>query len=1348
MHLSSSFRHLATTVVFASVLAAGPGGLTRYLCAAPPAATQASSTSPARPQSLLDHIPFSFERNDGQLAGPLLYRARGAGYEVALGTGGAALTLRTQGDRRATSIGLDFVGGRPASSITGEEQLPGTLNYYRGSDHTRWRSGVATFARVRATAIYPGIDVVYYGHGRELEYDFLVSPGADPRRIELAFSGIDRLEVDEDGDLLLHVDGRIVRQHRPVAYQTIGAGERRPIAAAYCISGPRHAKIEVGDYERAQPLVIDPVLSYSSYFGGNDDDQVRAVEVDAAGNIYLTGVTESTVFPVLNAIQATKAGGISTTDAFVTKLDPSGRTVLFSTFLGGAGNENTASETIGSLALDANGNVFVAGDTTSADFPAIANAFQPTYAASLNNPSDGFIVKLTSTGELVYGSYIGGTDSDQVNAVEVTAGGEVVISGRTRSTQAEGFPLVNARDAVLGGGADAFVARISASGSALVYSTYIGGAGDEFSFYRSGMALDAQGNVFISGITTSLDYPTTVGVIRTARNNATNEGFVTKLSADGQTILASTFFGGSNGDNHVNDITLAPTGEVVMTGQTEATAGFPLVNAYQTQYQGGLQDGFVAKVSADLTAIAFSTYFGGNDRDEAYDADVDAQGVIHIVGVTRSPVFPLVEPVQATLGNPNTGGNDAFVAKLNPQGGVVFSSYLGSLQVNEAGFAVAATPTGETIAAGWTAGTNFPRVNPLQNVFQGGFTDGWVARIGRAADLGLTKAAAPGNPVPGQQVAFTLSVSNAGPEPASQITVTDTVPAGLEVLSCAANGGGVCSTAGNVVTVSFAALPLNNSATITIVTRVRPQTGIGVALVNTATAQSVTADSNPANNTATATVTTAGLDRGGDTDSDGIDNGFELDFGLDPLAPDASGDPDGDGRTNLEEFQQGTHPRGFVITYFAEGATGSFFDTNVLVANPGSTRALVLVRFQRDDGGVVRYYRVVEPHSRATIAVDGLQGMANTTFSSLIEADVPVVADRTMAWDESGYGGHSERGTLTRAATTWYLAEGATHGAFDLFYLIQNPGDLATDVEVTFLRPAPRPPIVRVYPIGAQTRFTVYVDAVPGLEQEEMSAVVRSLDNRPIVVERAMYVSRPGQTFTAGHNSAGVTAPALRWFLAEGATGSYFDLYVLIANPNPQVAVVDVEYLLTDGTIVPKRYEIAANSRYTISVDFEDPRLENAALSTIVTSVNNTPIVVERVMWWPSPQWHEGHNTPGETTTGTRWGLAEGELGGPNAKQTYILIANTSTFAGSARVTLLFENGETAERIVALPARSRVNVSVDATTFAAAVNRRFGTVVESLGATPAEIVVERALYWNANGVAWAAGTNALATKLQ
>jgi hypothetical protein len=330
-----------------------------------------------------------------------------------------------------------------------------------------------------------------------------------------------------------------------------------------------------------------------------------------------------------------------------------------------------------------------------------------------------------------------------------------------------------------------------------------------------------------------------------------------------------------------------------------------------------------------------------------------------------------------------------------------------------------------------------------------------------------------------------------------------------------------------------------------------------------------------------------------------------------------------------------------------------------------------------------------------------------------------------------------------------YLSEGATHSAFDLFYLIQNPHTTTADVEIVYLLPAPRPPVTRTYTVGPGSRRTIWVDLDPELAATDVSAIVRSTNSVPIIVERAMYASGQGRAFNAGHEGAGVTSPATSWFLAEGATGSLFDLFVLVANPNPQNAVVEARYLLTDGTSVTRTYAVAGNSRRTIWVDLEDTRLANASLSTAITSLNDVPIIVERAMWWPGPtpaDWYEAHNSPGETGTGTRWAFAEGEVGGPLDKDTFILVANTSSSPGAATVTLLFETGAVLAKTINLRPSSRTTLSVR-TDFPSAVGRRFGAIVESVGAPAAQIVVERAMYWSVGGSFWAAGTDALATRI-
>ncbi len=479
-----------------------------------------------------------------------------------------------------------------------------------------------------------------------------------------------------------------------------------------------------------------------------------------------------------------------------------------------------------------------------------------------------------------------------------------------------------------------------------------------------------------------------------------------------------------------------------------------------------------------------------------------------------------------------------------------------------------------------------------------------------------------------------------------------------------------------------------------------------------------------------------------DTDGDGMPDDWEVRYSLDPRVNDASLDPDGDGITNLDEYTQDSHPRGFFKRYLAEGATSAFFRTQMALFNPTTLPAATLITFQRADGSTRTHFSSLPMTRRATIDVGALTGLETAEFSTVIESDTRVVTDRTMQWG-GGYGTHSET-SLASPSTVWYLAEGATSGDFDLFYLIQNPAAVPATVTVNYLRPGGVAVIARTYTVPARSRYNVWVDLVaPELAATDVSAKITS--DAPVIVERAMYLTRSGVTFLAGHESAGVTTPSATWFLAEGATGDYFDLFVLIANSNPASATATATYLLPDGTTITRSYTIPANSRFNIWVDLEDARLANTAVSTTITA--SAPVVVERAMWWPGPTsttWHEAHNSPGTTATAVRWAFAEGEDGGVGQQQTYYLVANTSAFSASVATTIYFEDGTSATRTFAIPARSRFNVDVRAE-FPAAVGRRFGAVFLSQGSTPAQIVVERAMYSDHNGVHWAGGTNALGT---
>jgi hypothetical protein len=488
-----------------------------------------------------------------------------------------------------------------------------------------------------------------------------------------------------------------------------------------------------------------------------------------------------------------------------------------------------------------------------------------------------------------------------------------------------------------------------------------------------------------------------------------------------------------------------------------------------------------------------------------------------------------------------------------------------------------------------------------------------------------------------------------------------------------------------------------------------------------------------------------------DDDDDGLPTSWENTFGLNPnsnaLEHGPNGDPDQDGLTNMQELNGGTHPRGYFHPLLAEGASNAFFSVRFALLNVGTLPGRVLIRYFQPGGAVVSVFEMLPPNQRRTFSPPAQ--VTSPDFSIVVEADEQIVLDRTMSW-ANGLGSHAET-AVQGPATTWYLAEGSTSSVFSLFYLIQNPNPAATTLTVRYLLPGGQAPIVRTYNLPGSSRTTIPVDDQGGiLASTDVSAVLTA--PLPIVVERAMYRNTPTQAFAAGHNSAGVTQLATSWFLAEGATGAFFDCFVLLANPNDQATTATISYLLSDGRTFTKSYSVPANGRYTVWVDNEEipggsgiRPLTNVAVSSTVTST--LPIIVERTMWWPSPEitpseyWAEAHNSPGATATGTSWALAEGEVGGAQNAETYILIANTSATAGTVQVTLYFEDGTSVSRTFGLLARSRRNVSVS-TDFPTAANRRFGAVIDSIGATPAEIVVERAMYTSPGGATWAAGTNA------
>jgi hypothetical protein len=482
------------------------------------------------------------------------------------------------------------------------------------------------------------------------------------------------------------------------------------------------------------------------------------------------------------------------------------------------------------------------------------------------------------------------------------------------------------------------------------------------------------------------------------------------------------------------------------------------------------------------------------------------------------------------------------------------------------------------------------------------------------------------------------------------------------------------------------------------------------------------------------------LDAYFDRDQDGMDDRWETLFGV--AGPGA--DPDGDGQTNAQEEEAGTHPNGQFRRYLAEGATGAFFQTRLSLANPSGTAAAAVLTLDRRDGQRIRHAVDLPERGSAAIDLGALPGLEAADVSVTVDSDRPIGVERSMTWGGSGgiYGSHAERAT-TSPSTTWFLAEGSTVLGFDLFYLLQNPQATPAHVTVRFLLPSGST-LTRGYHLSPSSRTTIYVNAIAGLGDTDVSADISA--DTPIVVERSMYRDYRGQAFGLGHASMGVTAPAITWFLAEGATGSFFDLFVLIANPGNSDAAVRADYARPDGSVVTRVYQVRAHSRYSIYVD-AIPGLEATSVATTLTSTPGAPIVAERSMYWPGGffDYYEGHSSPGSTTSALRWVVAGAENSSAGDAQTFVLIANTESRPGQATLTILRDRNDSgppeAAITVTLPASSRTTIPMQPTWGTGP----FSVLVSSTGASPVALVVEGAVYRSAGGVTWGAGSNALAT---
>ncbi len=666
-----------------------------------PDAPQEGRTQTAA-QAAYATLPLAFEPNLGLAEDSVDFLVHHGQAVTAFSSGG---TTTSVGGKQVTMS----LTGAAEQDFAGTDELPSKTNYFLGNDQSKWQSDIPNYGKLLAKDVYPGIDLAYYGTNSQLEHDFIVSPGADYKQIAFGFTGQDDLSLDKDGNLILKAGDDTLTLNAPVTYQT-DTNSKHTIPSNFELRDGTVTVAVADTYDPAKPLVIDPVLSlvYSTYLGGNGDDQGAKIAVDGDGNVYVTGPTTSTNLPTAVPYQASIGGS---TDAYVAKFDATGSTLLYSTYFGGSGADSARS-----IAVDAAGEAYVGGITASNDLPT-ASPYQGSYGGGA---SDGFVLKLNAAGSSpLFATYLGGSAEDVIYGIALDPSDNAYVTGYTFSTN---FPTAAPLQASSAGSKDIIIAKFMGSG-AISYATYLGGSGDD---EASSVAVNAAGEAFIAGNVTSTNFPT-ASPYQASKSGGLYDAVVVKLNAAGSALVYSTYLGGT-GAEVGRDIVVDAGSNVYIGGYTSST-NFPTKNPYQASYAGGSFDGFAAKFDA-AGSLVYATYIGGSGTDVGTGIAVDGSGRAYVVGYTSSTNFPTNSPYQAG----NAGGNDVFVARFNQVGTALdFSSYLGGTGA-DVGFGVAVDAADTAFLTGYTDSANFPTATPYQTSHAGS-NDAFVARISFAVDL-------------------------------------------------------------------------------------------------------------------------------------------------------------------------------------------------------------------------------------------------------------------------------------------------------------------------------------------------------------------------------------------------------------------------------------------------------------------------------------------------------------------------------------------------------------------------------------------------------------------------------------
>jgi uncharacterized repeat protein (TIGR01451 family) len=846
---------IALFILIVSLLSALDWKLERVANAAvsvPPAADRAvAPASSVRVARDYGKLPISFEVNQWQTDRSVQFLARGVGYTLFLRPGEAVLSLHAPhadtgkpggpfipGALRPSSrqllaptpactVRLQLIGSNTKAEATGVDPLPGKTNYFIGSDPAKWHTDVPTYAKVRYSNVYPGVDLIYYGNreGR-LEHDFVVAPGADTNQISFDLRSNQAVAVESGGSLRLRTVAGDLSMMRPVAYQTID-GHRTNVPADYVISGKNRIKFRLGSHDRSTPLVIDPVLAYTAVFGGSGGDAAAGLVVDSTGAVYLVGTTSSPDFPLVNPYQSTPANG------FISKISSDGSALLYSTFISGQP---------GWIARDGSGRIYVAG-MTGGGLP-VKNAYQPTYGGN----GDAFVTVLSPAGnELEWSTYLGGSQLDYTNAMAVDEAGNVYVSGRTDG----GFPASHSLPPAGSGGV--WFAKFNSSGG-LQYSTIYGTSGQSVA-----MTADSSGAAYITGYTNGNDIPLTPGAFRSTCPSIC--AWAAKLNPSGDSLAYSTYLGavaGNGGSAGGTAIALDSDLNAYIGGVTGP--GLPVWSSgFQRSYGGGDWDGFVVKLNATGTNLIWSTYLGGNAEDQVTSLALDQHRQVYVAGMSCSPNFPLKAAIQGYVPSSSTLECQSFVTTLSGSLSSIpyYSTFLGKASTSE-GLAFPAIAVDRYLNV-YVAGLDNGNIQATPGAFSiGSLKDGYkvfLLKLVIMDDLALGLSASPSSVVQGSNLAYTIAVTSKGPDFGSNLRISDTLPAGTTFVSYDAGGGACTAPApGGTGTLNCTLRQLNKGATWNVNLTVKVNAAAGTTLSNTAATISNMQDFVISNNSAKITT--------------------------------------------------------------------------------------------------------------------------------------------------------------------------------------------------------------------------------------------------------------------------------------------------------------------------------------------------------------------------------------------------------------------------------------------------------------------------------------------------------------